>query len=125
MAKKQLGYVEMEWVCPRCGSKNPGPQKTCTNCGGPQPKEVKFQQREGQQLIKERRPKKSRRLHRMCTVGSAAHVTKPTHWSVFNAVRTSKRVQNASQGKWWVLSVQRQYPTALAQPAGSPTQPAR
>jgi len=52
MAKKQLGYVEMEWVCPRCGSKNPGPQKTCTNCGGPQPKEVKFQQREGQQLIK-------------------------------------------------------------------------
>lgn len=52
MAKKQLGYVEMEWVCPRCGSKNPGPQKTCTNCGGPQPKEVKFQQREGQQLIR-------------------------------------------------------------------------
>ena len=52
MAKKQLGFVEMEWVCPRCGSKNPGPQKTCTNCGGPQPQDVKFQQREGQQLIK-------------------------------------------------------------------------
>lgn len=52
MAKKSLGYVEMEWVCPRCGSKNPGSQKTCTTCGGPQPGEVKFQQREGQQLIK-------------------------------------------------------------------------
>ena len=52
MAKKQLGFVEMEWVCPRCGSKNPGPQKTCSNCGGPQPQDVKFQQREGQQLIK-------------------------------------------------------------------------
>lgn len=52
MAKKKLGYVEMEWVCPRCGSKNSGPQKTCTTCGGPQPKEVKFQQREGQELIK-------------------------------------------------------------------------
>lgn len=52
MAKKTLGYVEMEWVCPRCGNKNPGPQKTCTTCGGPQPTEVKFQQREGQELIK-------------------------------------------------------------------------
>ncbi|OGN82478.1 MAG: hypothetical protein A2X24_02295 [Chloroflexi bacterium GWB2_54_36] len=51
MAKKQLGYVEMEWVCPRCGSKNPGPQKTCSTCGGPQPQDVKFQQREGQELI--------------------------------------------------------------------------
>lgn len=52
MAKKKLGYVEMEWICPRCGSKNAGPQKTCTTCGGPQPGDVKFQQREGQQLIK-------------------------------------------------------------------------
>ena len=51
MAKKQLGYVEMEWICPRCGSKNPGPQKTCSTCGGPQPQEAKFQQREGQELI--------------------------------------------------------------------------
>jgi len=51
MAKKELGYVEMEWVCPRCGSKNPGPQKTCTTCGGPQPQDVHFQQREGQSLI--------------------------------------------------------------------------
>jgi ribosomal protein L37E len=52
MAKKQIGFVEMEWVCPRCGSKNPGPQKTCATCGGPQPQDVKFQQREGQELIK-------------------------------------------------------------------------
>lgn len=52
MAKKTLGYVEMEWICPRCGSKNPGPQKTCSTCGGPQPVEVKFQQRKAQQLIK-------------------------------------------------------------------------
>lgn len=51
MAKKTLGFVEMEWVCPRCGSKNPGPQKTCITCGGPQPSDVKFQQREGQELI--------------------------------------------------------------------------
>lgn len=52
MAKKTLGFVEMEWICPRCGSKNPGSQKTCTTCGGPQPADVKFQQREAQPLIK-------------------------------------------------------------------------
>jgi rubrerythrin len=53
MAKKELGFVELEWVCPRCGSRNPGPQKTCTTCGGPQPQDVKFQQRERQQLLRE------------------------------------------------------------------------
>lgn len=52
MAKKILGYVEMEWICPRCGVKNPGTQKTCAACGGPQPGDTKFQQREGQPLIK-------------------------------------------------------------------------
>lgn len=51
MTEKQLGYVELEWTCPRCGSKNPGPQKTCTACGAPQPKDVKFEQRDRQELI--------------------------------------------------------------------------
>lgn len=51
MAKKELGYVEMEWVCPRCGSRNPGALTTCATCGGPQPQDVKFRQREGQELI--------------------------------------------------------------------------
>lgn len=51
MTEKKLGYVELEWTCPRCGSKNPGPQKTCGACGAPQPKDVKFEQRERQELI--------------------------------------------------------------------------
>jgi len=58
MAKKTLGYVEMEWVCPRCGGKNPGSKQTCTTCGGPQPRDVKFQQREGQELIKDEEAQK-------------------------------------------------------------------
>ena len=51
MAKKPLGYVKLTWTCPRCGGKNPGPQKTCTSCGGPQPQDVQFQQDAGQPLI--------------------------------------------------------------------------
>lgn len=33
MPQETLGYVEMEWSCKRCGTKNPGLQKTCKNCG--------------------------------------------------------------------------------------------
>ncbi len=44
MAKKTLGYVELIWTCPRCATKNPGPNKFCTGCGAPQPEDVKFEQ---------------------------------------------------------------------------------
>lgn len=42
MAKKTLGYVEMEWACPNCSTKNPGTRQTCLACGSPQPKNVAF-----------------------------------------------------------------------------------
>ncbi|RME77341.1 MAG: zinc-ribbon domain-containing protein [Chloroflexi bacterium] len=42
MTKKSLGYVRLEWTCPACGTKNPGPQTTCQNCGAPQPDDLKF-----------------------------------------------------------------------------------
>lgn len=42
MAKKTLGYVELEWTCPNCETKNPGMQKTCKSCGSPQPENVAF-----------------------------------------------------------------------------------
>jgi ribosomal protein L40E len=51
MARKSLGYVQLEWTCPRCGGKNPGPQKTCLSCGGPQPDDVQFQQSQGQEMV--------------------------------------------------------------------------
>lgn len=51
MARKTIGYVKLEWTCPRCGSKNPGPQKTCNSCGGPQPQETAFTQGAGQPII--------------------------------------------------------------------------
>ena len=42
MTQKSEGYIELEWTCPSCQSNNPGPQKTCQNCGSPQPDDVTF-----------------------------------------------------------------------------------
>lgn len=43
MAKQSKGFIQLEWTCPNCTSKNPGPVKTCQNCGAPQPENVKFE----------------------------------------------------------------------------------
>ena len=42
MVRKTLGYVELEWTCPQCGSRDPGPQKVCANCSAAQPAQVEF-----------------------------------------------------------------------------------
>lgn len=44
MAKESLGYVELEWTCPFCNTRNPGRVKVCRSCGAPQPKDVQFHQ---------------------------------------------------------------------------------
>ena len=41
--RRSLGYVQLEWTCPNCSTRNPGPLKTCKNCGAPQPENVKFE----------------------------------------------------------------------------------
>ncbi len=51
MAKKSLGYVKLEWTCPNCQTRNPGPQKTCISCGMPQPEDVQFEQPAQEKLI--------------------------------------------------------------------------
>lgn len=51
MAKKNIGYVELQWECPNCGTINPGSTKICKGCGAPQPENVEFQQASTQQLI--------------------------------------------------------------------------
>lgn len=51
MPQESLGYVKLEWTCPKCGSRNPGPQQTCVSCGAPQPQNVQFQEAEQQQLV--------------------------------------------------------------------------
>ncbi len=51
MARKTLGFTQLEWTCPRCNARNPGPEKTCLSCGGPQPEDVVFEQPLKQELI--------------------------------------------------------------------------
>lgn len=41
-SRNTKGFIQLEWVCPNCNSRNPGPQKTCENCGAPQPENVQF-----------------------------------------------------------------------------------
>ncbi len=55
MTQKQLGFVELEWTCQRCGTKNPGLQKTCTNCGAPMPAETEFELGQNQKLIEDQK----------------------------------------------------------------------
>ena len=43
MTQKSKGFIALEWVCPSCGTRNPGPQQSCANCGSPQPENVEFQ----------------------------------------------------------------------------------
>ncbi len=51
MTKETIGYVRLEWTCPNCGSKNPGPEKSCTNCGAAQPEDVSFEQPAQETLV--------------------------------------------------------------------------
>jgi hypothetical protein len=51
MTKKTVGYVNMLWSCPRCATRNPGPQKFCNGCGGPQPADVPFEQAPEEKLL--------------------------------------------------------------------------
>jgi hypothetical protein len=53
MARKTVGYVKLEWTCPRCDTKNPGPQKFCNGCGAPQPEDVEFEQPAQEKLIED------------------------------------------------------------------------
>ena len=51
MTKKQLGYVQLEWTCPNCETRNPGPNKFCNGCGAPQPEDVEFEQPLEEEII--------------------------------------------------------------------------
>jgi ribosomal protein L40E len=53
MIKKTLGYVELEWTCPQCGTRNPGTAKICTSCGRAQPERIAFEQAAEGKLIED------------------------------------------------------------------------
>ena len=41
--RRTVGFIQNEWTCPNCGTRNKGGTKTCENCGAPQPENVKFE----------------------------------------------------------------------------------
>lgn len=41
--RRTLGYIQNEWTCPNCDTRNKGSAKTCENCGAPQPENVRFE----------------------------------------------------------------------------------
>lgn len=51
MQRRSKGVIQLEWVCPNCQGRNPGPVKNCENCGAPQPENVQFQRAAEEKLI--------------------------------------------------------------------------
>ncbi len=41
-SRQSKGFIELEWLCPNCNSRNRGAVKTCEHCGAPQPPGVQF-----------------------------------------------------------------------------------
>ena len=53
MARRSRGFVQLEWICPNCSTRNPGPKKSCINCGAPQPENVQFQRAGDERLVRD------------------------------------------------------------------------
>ena len=53
MPQETVGFVNLEWTCKRCGSKNPGTTKICANCGNVMSETDKFELPAQQELIKD------------------------------------------------------------------------
>ncbi len=51
MPQETVGYTNLVWICKRCGSKNLGTARLCSNCGGPMAEQGKFDLPAQQQLI--------------------------------------------------------------------------
>ena len=49
--RRTLGYIQNEWTCPNCSTRNKGGDKTCSNCGAPQPENVQFELGADQKLV--------------------------------------------------------------------------
>lgn len=49
--RRTIGYIQNEWTCPNCGTRNKGGIKTCENCGAPQPENVQFELPSEQKIV--------------------------------------------------------------------------
>ncbi len=51
MTKKTLGYTQLQWTCPACGTQNRGTARFCINCGTAQPENVPFHQASNEKIL--------------------------------------------------------------------------
>lgn len=51
--RRTLGYIQNEWTCPNCETRNKGGDKTCANCGAPQPENVQFELPSEQKFVRD------------------------------------------------------------------------
>ena len=72
--RRTLGYVQNEWICPNCNTRNKGGSKTCSNCGAPQPENVQFELPTEQQFVTEQEQIKAAQEARIFIVHSAGRV---------------------------------------------------
>lgn len=49
--RSSKGFVKLEWTCPNCDARNPGPVKNCEKCGAPQPENVQFQRAAEEKIV--------------------------------------------------------------------------
>lgn len=61
MARKSKGFIELEWTCPNCATRNRGSVKTCENCGAPQPEDVQFEAPAKRGLVSEEKASELRK----------------------------------------------------------------
>ncbi len=57
--RRTVGFVQNEWVCPNCNTRNKGGEKTCENCGAPQPENVQFELPSEQKLVADEKQKQA------------------------------------------------------------------
>ena len=53
MPQEELGYVELEWTCKNCGTRNPGTRKNCASCGAAMGAQNPFELPAQQELVKD------------------------------------------------------------------------
>ena len=61
MARKSKGFIELEWTCPNCETRNKGFDKTCVNCGAPQPDDVQFEAPSEKKFVSEEKASELRK----------------------------------------------------------------
>jgi DNA-directed RNA polymerase subunit RPC12/RpoP len=105
MPQETVGYVELEWTCVHCGTKNDGTRQTCSGCGAPMSDSQKFDLPSQQKLITDKdilsKAEAGPDIHcPYCGTRNPAGSTKCSHCGgdlTGAAVRTSGEVMGAFQ----------------------------